>query len=261
MAARLPGAEPPSGTTAGGRRESAGHVTAGATSTAAADACEGSRRASREGRQMSNAADTTTTTITRTEVASAALRVPLITASFWVIKGLSTALGESTSDWAVHAMPPALAVLIGFSCFVASLVVQFSVRALRGVGVLAHRRHGRHLRHDGGRRAARRPPCAIRRLGPALRGRPDRCLRHLASRRRHVVGPRDLHTAPRGVLLGSCCHDLRPRHRRRRSDRDQAEPRVPDLSDPLRRRDRRRRPSPTGAGTSVARWPSGPPLS
>jgi uncharacterized membrane-anchored protein len=73
---------------------------------------------------MSNATELTT----RTQLARAALRVPLVTASFWVIKGLSTALGESTSDWAVHAMAPELAVLIGFACFVATLAVQFSMR-------------------------------------------------------------------------------------------------------------------------------------
>jgi uncharacterized membrane-anchored protein len=56
----------------------------------------------------------------------ATLRVPAVTASFWAIKGLSTALGESTSDWAVHAMPPVLAVLIGFVGFVAALLIQFS---------------------------------------------------------------------------------------------------------------------------------------
>jgi len=43
-----------------------------------------------------------------------------------LIKGLSTALGESTSDWAVHAVAPELAVLVGFVGFVAALVVQFS---------------------------------------------------------------------------------------------------------------------------------------
>jgi len=31
------------------------------------------------------------------------LRVPEITAFFWIIKGLSTALGESTSDFLVRA--------------------------------------------------------------------------------------------------------------------------------------------------------------
>jgi uncharacterized membrane-anchored protein len=53
------------------------------------------------------------------------LRVPAITVLFWVIKGLSTAMGEATSDSLVHAMLPELAVLIGFVMFCVSLVVQF----------------------------------------------------------------------------------------------------------------------------------------
>ena len=57
-----------------------------------------------------------------------ALRVPEITVYFWVIKALSTALGESTSDYLVHAMSPVAAVLLGFVFFVAALVLQFSVR-------------------------------------------------------------------------------------------------------------------------------------
>ena len=57
-----------------------------------------------------------------------ALRVPEITVYFWVIKALSTALGESTSDYLVHAMSPVSAVLLGFVFFVAALVLQFSVR-------------------------------------------------------------------------------------------------------------------------------------
>lgn len=54
-----------------------------------------------------------------------ALRVPQVTAWFWLIKALSTAMGESTSDYLVHAMAPALAVLLGFGAFVSSLVLQF----------------------------------------------------------------------------------------------------------------------------------------
>jgi uncharacterized membrane-anchored protein len=57
-----------------------------------------------------------------------ALRVPEITVYFWVIKALSTALGESTSDYLVHALSPVSAVLLGFVFFVAALVLQFSVR-------------------------------------------------------------------------------------------------------------------------------------
>jgi len=56
------------------------------------------------------------------------LRVPEITAIFWIIKGLSTALGESTSDYLVHAVDPVLAVGLGFIAFLAVLAVQFSMR-------------------------------------------------------------------------------------------------------------------------------------
>jgi uncharacterized membrane-anchored protein len=49
----------------------------------------------------------------------------VITAMFWLIKGLSTAMGESASDYLVHAMAPELAVVLGFIAFVAALVLQF----------------------------------------------------------------------------------------------------------------------------------------
>jgi uncharacterized membrane-anchored protein len=57
-----------------------------------------------------------------------ALRVPEITAYFWAIKALSTAMGESTSDYLVHAMDPKVAVVLGFIGFVAALALQFRVR-------------------------------------------------------------------------------------------------------------------------------------
>ncbi len=57
-----------------------------------------------------------------------ALRVPEITAYFWMIKALSTAMGESTSDYLVHAMAPVVAVGLGFLAFLAALALQFSVR-------------------------------------------------------------------------------------------------------------------------------------
>jgi uncharacterized membrane-anchored protein len=62
----------------------------------------------------------------RSIVTTGALRVPQITAWFWGIKLLTTAMGESTSDYLVHVMPPVLAVLIGFVCFIAALALQFS---------------------------------------------------------------------------------------------------------------------------------------
>lgn len=60
-----------------------------------------------------------------------ALRVPQITVYFWIIKALSTALGESTSDYLVHAMAPELAVVLGFAGFLLALALQFSARRYR----------------------------------------------------------------------------------------------------------------------------------
>jgi uncharacterized membrane-anchored protein len=76
--------------------------------------------------------------------AHGALKVPQITVYFWVIKALSTAMGESTSDYSVHAIDPVIAVLLGFCGFIVSLSLQFWVRryiawtywlAVVGVGV------------------------------------------------------------------------------------------------------------------------------
>jgi uncharacterized membrane-anchored protein len=57
-----------------------------------------------------------------------ALRVPEITVYFWVIKGMSTALGESASDYLVHRIHPVPAVGLGFIGFVVALALQFSMR-------------------------------------------------------------------------------------------------------------------------------------
>ncbi|MDX6310534.1 MAG: hypothetical protein QOI06_3580 [Nocardioidaceae bacterium] len=54
--------------------------------------------------------------------------VPQITAYFWILKWLSTAMGESTSDFLVHAMSPVIAVVLGFLAFVGALALQFSKR-------------------------------------------------------------------------------------------------------------------------------------
>jgi uncharacterized membrane-anchored protein len=54
------------------------------------------------------------------------LRVPEITGYFWIIKGLSTALGESTSDYLVRVLMPVPAVGLGFLAFLGALILQFS---------------------------------------------------------------------------------------------------------------------------------------
>ena len=57
---------------------------------------------------------------------AAAARVPDPTASFWVTKAASTALGEAVSDYSIRVLPPVLAVLLGFALFVAALAFQLT---------------------------------------------------------------------------------------------------------------------------------------
>ena len=60
---------------------------------------------------------------------SAASKVPeIITVFFWIAKLLSTALGESTSDYLVYTINPYVAVIIGGICFAAALILQLAVR-------------------------------------------------------------------------------------------------------------------------------------
>ena len=59
----------------------------------------------------------------------AASKVPLITAYFWIIKLLSTAMGEATSDYMVRTINPVIAVLIGFAGFAVAMVLQFRAKA------------------------------------------------------------------------------------------------------------------------------------
>lgn len=52
-------------------------------------------------------------------------KVPAITAYFWIAKGLTTAMGESTSDYLVHTFNPELVVVAGFAAFCFALWMQF----------------------------------------------------------------------------------------------------------------------------------------
>lgn len=58
----------------------------------------------------------------------AASKVPLTTAAFWVVKILTTAMGEAASDYLVKHMDPILAVGLGAGGFVLALIIQFSTR-------------------------------------------------------------------------------------------------------------------------------------
>jgi uncharacterized membrane-anchored protein len=54
-----------------------------------------------------------------------------VTAYFWVIKILTTAMGEATSDYLVHTFNPYLVVSGGFVAFVIAMAIQFSVGGYR----------------------------------------------------------------------------------------------------------------------------------
>src|SRR5579864_2826595 len=55
-------------------------------------------------------------------------KVPEVFLLFWIIKLLTTAMGESTSDYLVHTVDPVIAVVIGFIGFVVAIILQFYVR-------------------------------------------------------------------------------------------------------------------------------------
>lgn len=58
-------------------------------------------------------------------IPQSALKVPEITAFFWIIKLLTTAMGESTSDYFVFHINPYVAVVFGCVGLVVALILQF----------------------------------------------------------------------------------------------------------------------------------------
>jgi uncharacterized membrane-anchored protein len=57
-----------------------------------------------------------------------ARKVPEVTIFFWIIKILTTGMGETTSDFLVRQIDPIIAVALGGVCFVAALILQLAVR-------------------------------------------------------------------------------------------------------------------------------------
>ena len=57
-----------------------------------------------------------------------ASKVPVITAYFWIIKVLTTAMGEATSDFLNHRFDPYLVVPLGGVAFCIVVGIQLSVR-------------------------------------------------------------------------------------------------------------------------------------
>jgi uncharacterized membrane-anchored protein len=55
-------------------------------------------------------------------------RVPEITVLFWIIKLLTTGMGETTSDYLAHQMNPIFAVALAGSGLTVALLIQFAAR-------------------------------------------------------------------------------------------------------------------------------------
>ena len=62
------------------------------------------------------------------EAPRASSKVPEITPYFWILKVLTTGMGETSSDFLVHHLNPVLAVLLAAGTFALALVVQLRVR-------------------------------------------------------------------------------------------------------------------------------------
>jgi uncharacterized membrane-anchored protein len=61
-------------------------------------------------------------------ITPAATKVPEITVLFWVVKLLTTAMGEATSDFLVFQIDPAIAVVVGTIGFTLAMALQLLVR-------------------------------------------------------------------------------------------------------------------------------------
>ncbi|MCD7439703.1 hypothetical protein K4B79_15880 [Streptomyces lincolnensis] len=57
-----------------------------------------------------------------------ASKVPEVTAYFWIVKVLTTGMGETASDWLAHLLGPVPAVGVGGVVLAAVLAVQFAAR-------------------------------------------------------------------------------------------------------------------------------------
>lgn len=55
-------------------------------------------------------------------------KVPEVTVWFWIVKALTTGMGESTSDFLVHKLVPEIAVVLGGIGLVIALALQFRAR-------------------------------------------------------------------------------------------------------------------------------------
>jgi uncharacterized membrane-anchored protein len=67
-------------------------------------------------------------TVPMQSIRAVLLKVPEVTVYFWIVKLLTTAMGESTSDYLVFHIDPYIAVVLGGIGLVVALALQFAVR-------------------------------------------------------------------------------------------------------------------------------------
>ena len=162
-------------------------------------------------------------------------KVPEVTAFFWIVKALTTAMGESTSDFLVHSLVPEIAVVLGGIAFAIALYLQFSKDryvpwaywlAVAMVGVFGTM--AADVLHVG--------------LGvPYIASTIFYAIVLAVVFRTWYVSEGTLsihsitHAAPRALLLGGGPRHLRARDRRRRPHRGHLRPRLLRLDLPLRR--------------------------
>jgi uncharacterized membrane-anchored protein len=65
------------------------------------------------------------------EMRTTAVKVPAVTAGFWILKVLTTGMGETASDWLAHTVDPVLAVSGSGLVLAALLVVQIAAWSYR----------------------------------------------------------------------------------------------------------------------------------
>ena len=178
------------------------------------------RSSSRSGRERARR-DGQLPVVGRIFPAPVAAKVPEIIFLFWVVKILTTAGGEATSDY-LKTWGNIGGGGTEVALFVIGLVLQFGTRRYRAFAYwfLAYAIAIFGTGRLGLPPSRRRHP--LRRHDPAVGGRAGGDLLGLAPQRGNAVHPQHHHPATRGLLLGDRVRHLRPRHRARRLHGDLA---------------------------------------
>lgn len=171
-------------------------------------------------------------------------KVPEVTLVFWIIKIMSTTVGETGADYlAVQAgLGTAItAGIMGVWLFFA-LTLQTQDAAVCTVELLAYRGSRQHCWYTDYRRTHRRTRDQSLHEYRDFRDWAGSGLLHVVSLRANAVDPHDLYTASRTFLLARYPRYFRTRHRRRRPRDGSTRTRIPAWHRYLRPCDRRDRP-------------------